>query len=647
MNLPSASEFTPSVRGSLASSFPVVKRRKLCSSSVDRREHLTGIHQLLDIPQDIFFLIASSLEPLDILHLARVCSSLRNTLLSRGARSFWRAARANVDGLPECPIDIPEPVYTRLIFEKDCFLCGRSRAMTVEYSMGKRYCRPCHNNQFKMGRDLLAGPSPVDERILTMIPYSYHYAQYKPVPLIAKYFDQGLFQELVAEMRAAEEDGDSGMFEQFAVQKAADVVRKKKFEEAVYNWITNVRIIRRRKTLNCLEARRSNIQERLLSLGWDRTDFPIHTQTWRRFLNQPRPLTERAWDRMRPDLEFEMRMIKQRRMNSLLQQRFAEIELYYRSLLRNIETARLVPGRSDFQRLPIISGFLNSDSPLPRRLTESAPALMQDILGHRLKIMRDAISKMQEGDAILPKPQLHDDFLGWNALGLSLQGVMHQHLPRGSRTARELADAREVVSQATALFSCSSCRQVFPLDQLLLHLEVSNELFVKHPRAWSPDMLGNAISCRTAAVLLNSMFQQGTPLTLAYMASLGGRFLCMCCPHQTTLPMTWQALVQHFVTNSPSHAFGLEAKVNAGDPTPLCRLLQPFEDYPPISSHHFHFSSSHADFSCDCILCAFSGNVRRQACRAREADPRSDVWNESLALIRPLSRGPAVLSRQP
>ncbi|KZS95262.1 hypothetical protein SISNIDRAFT_360314 [Sistotremastrum niveocremeum HHB9708] len=175
MILPSASEFTPSVRGSLASSFPVVKRRKLCSSSVDRREHLTGIHQLLDIPQDIFFLIASSLEPLDILHLARVCSSLRNTLLSRGARSFWRAARANVDGLPECPIDIPEPVYTRLIFEKDCFLCGRSRAMTVEYSMGKRYCRPCHNNQFKMGRDLLAGPSPVDERILTMIPYSYHY----------------------------------------------------------------------------------------------------------------------------------------------------------------------------------------------------------------------------------------------------------------------------------------------------------------------------------------------------------------------------------------------------------------------------------------------------------------------------------------
>ena len=67
--------------------------------------------------------VASHLKPLDLLHLARVSSTFRNALLSRSSRQAWAAARKNfVPEIPDGPHDLAEPLYARLLFERNCMV---------------------------------------------------------------------------------------------------------------------------------------------------------------------------------------------------------------------------------------------------------------------------------------------------------------------------------------------------------------------------------------------------------------------------------------------------------------------------------------------------------------------------------------------
>jgi hypothetical protein len=63
--------------------------------------------------------ISRHLEPFDVLNLARSTRQLNNFLMSRESRTIWRIARTYYSGLPDCPPDLSEPAYARLLFETD------------------------------------------------------------------------------------------------------------------------------------------------------------------------------------------------------------------------------------------------------------------------------------------------------------------------------------------------------------------------------------------------------------------------------------------------------------------------------------------------------------------------------------------------
>ena len=77
-----------------------------------------------DRAPNVYCQIASHLEPLDLLHLARSSTILRTIVLSRHNVSVWKAALRNVDNLPACPIDMSEPQYAALVFDRHCFVSG-------------------------------------------------------------------------------------------------------------------------------------------------------------------------------------------------------------------------------------------------------------------------------------------------------------------------------------------------------------------------------------------------------------------------------------------------------------------------------------------------------------------------------------------
>lgn len=58
--------------------------------------------------------------PMDMLNLARTSKVFRRFLMTRTAVRLWKAARMNVDGLPDCPPHLSEPKYADLVFDTRC-----------------------------------------------------------------------------------------------------------------------------------------------------------------------------------------------------------------------------------------------------------------------------------------------------------------------------------------------------------------------------------------------------------------------------------------------------------------------------------------------------------------------------------------------
>lgn len=76
------------------------------------------------------------MEPLDLLHLARTSKALRAILMTRRHANVWKAACANVPGLPPCPDAVPVPLYASLLF---CTFC---HVRFLRHTLGHTSLRP-------------------------------------------------------------------------------------------------------------------------------------------------------------------------------------------------------------------------------------------------------------------------------------------------------------------------------------------------------------------------------------------------------------------------------------------------------------------------------------------------------------------------
>ena len=74
------------------------------------------------------------MHPRDLLNLARTTKDFRTFLMSRNAAPFWKAARQQVEGLPDCPAHLSEPAYANLVFFSHCHVSTRISALVYGYS---------------------------------------------------------------------------------------------------------------------------------------------------------------------------------------------------------------------------------------------------------------------------------------------------------------------------------------------------------------------------------------------------------------------------------------------------------------------------------------------------------------------------------
>ncbi|KAI9060329.1 hypothetical protein FKP32DRAFT_1760572 [Trametes sanguinea] len=124
---------------------------------------------LQSTPLDIFIEIFSVSTPSDLLTLSRTCKTFRAYLMSQESTLCWRAARRQLEGLPECPPDLSEQKYASLLFSDRCFSCGKVSDRLPVWEFHSRHCTPCLR---KLLVPFYEGELPV--RLCSVLPANEH-----------------------------------------------------------------------------------------------------------------------------------------------------------------------------------------------------------------------------------------------------------------------------------------------------------------------------------------------------------------------------------------------------------------------------------------------------------------------------------------
>ncbi|KAA1467018.1 hypothetical protein DENSPDRAFT_831972 [Dentipellis sp. KUC8613] len=288
----------------------LVKRRKTSvsdptTSSIPKhrgsRKNDGRLKVMLDMPLDILYEVFSHLTPADLIHLARTSKSLRLLLLSRRSSFIWRSVRTQVPGptVPNPPEDMSEPSWANLIFGGPfCSNCGKRGVNRIDFALRRRLCQACVAEglvTFQKIPTKLWGLFPV---VPDMVPYTnssrcgdrtigkrYYWIQdlYNMHMRLEEWNSSNLTQEIICKYYDEE------------VRISREIVAgAQEFEEwtkDVSRWrITNANTMRL--------ARRNEINQRCLAMGFDRSDLDSFAFSMLPGVRSEKPLTKKAWSLM-------------------------------------------------------------------------------------------------------------------------------------------------------------------------------------------------------------------------------------------------------------------------------------------------------------------------------------------------------------
>ncbi|KAG2150222.1 uncharacterized protein EDB93DRAFT_1249795 [Suillus bovinus] len=258
---------------------------------------------------DILYHILSFLLPMDLLNLSRTSKDFRNLLLQRSSASAWKTARLQVDGLPDCPQDMSEPQYANLAFYPHCHNCDRV-VRSVLWSLRARYCPRC------IGENTIDQWSAVSRFPWTLnfnsydLPHAIIYGPGRPKQL----FSKKAFDELRAEFSKTPVDEMAALLPK-KQKHAAEVM---KHAEQCQQWSESVASSRKDELDAIRRSRQDDIVNRLTEAGY-KPELDYVNRFWLQdqlgtSFKEPKPLNQKSWDRMRPDLITALDNVRMRRI---------------------------------------------------------------------------------------------------------------------------------------------------------------------------------------------------------------------------------------------------------------------------------------------------------------------------------------------
>ncbi|GAA5863541.1 hypothetical protein JCM1840_000056 [Sporobolomyces johnsonii] len=267
------------------------------------------------MPLDILVEIMSHLDTKTVLAMSRSCSSFRRILHSDDGVSVWRQARANTNGIPDLEAGaLKEWEYASLIYDRSCHICQNVPTLHVDFVFKIRACSRCRRSNSKLSK---LGP---------LITGKYHPLVWECVPMMDGAYNPEFWepsaQKISAELYAAEKKGKAAV--EAYVRLRRDINKLTRADAwAIGAWQRRVAIAAEEEdkmkervqqikqklsadhgftAAECAHRRRrvekaTNRSLRLpsSSTGW--TPFTFHA-----YVNQPHPLTDTDWKRIRGPL---------------------------------------------------------------------------------------------------------------------------------------------------------------------------------------------------------------------------------------------------------------------------------------------------------------------------------------------------------
>ncbi|KAG7085444.1 hypothetical protein E1B28_003005 [Marasmius oreades] len=284
-----------------------------------------------EAPLDILIEIFKRMEPRDILQLARTSKDLRDFLMKRSSAFIWREARENITDLPPLPIDLNEPQYASLLFDNHCHACLRSPCDNVLWEYRVRCHKTCLSKLF------------LDHyQLCSLHPYLLYFEFSKIVESAPSYRGRlhrsygtfwlaSMFELLLRKYK--EIQGDESAMHKWLDEKEQNFRLITRHAFQCRAWNANRRMERYTEQRNIRRERRQEIIKRLTASGWGpkelcHDDFLSHP-----LLKQSKPVTERMWNNLEPQL-FELLQalkdgrLKEERRDSL-RSRYELLELAY------------------------------------------------------------------------------------------------------------------------------------------------------------------------------------------------------------------------------------------------------------------------------------------------------------------------------
>ncbi|KAJ8520526.1 hypothetical protein ONZ45_g2686 [Pleurotus djamor] len=329
------------------------KRRKVAPADGETKRVVPrGKGKLRNLPQmplDILFEIFGFLTPLDVLRLARTTKDFRSVLMKRSAISLWKTVFDNVPGTPEKPDDISEPAWANFLFTNNCYQCHSPRPSHTFAGHYVRFCKRCVSAKLLNLKD-----GDVAAKLLSLGISSYDartYVAYQYYPLTPGRYRRGLriitfslltdlddFVQGYEKVRQNEEERKAFLErrqEHFRLMGQRIPVYKK--------WLAEKQDERSAERDDIRAARFEAIQQKLSDLGWAselETLEPFQINILKQLPNVKvsRPLTNRMWNKIEPEIvplmeEFREERLKKERAAVLKKRRqiFAEVVKNYNS----------------------------------------------------------------------------------------------------------------------------------------------------------------------------------------------------------------------------------------------------------------------------------------------------------------------------
>ncbi|KAF9234867.1 hypothetical protein BU15DRAFT_52049, partial [Melanogaster broomeanus] len=274
------------------------------------------LEMLPELNLDVLFQILSLLHPMDLLNLARTTKAFRQLLMRKSSAFVWKTARSQVEGLPDCPSDLSEPQYANLVFYPRCHvstiqLCHGTIA---DVALALRAC--CINHSLAVAPQFaLKIPDIFADKF---VEHEYSYSDKEQSDACFKEYSS-LPQDKREEYLAAKR------LQVCAIDKHADEC------EAWHKDMTDARKFERE---GARVERAVGIFTRLKGLGYEAEINHCGTNrieaTHRSVFNSTKTLTDKEWDRVRPQLEQAMQEYRSHRLEEAVYnpRRKLLVELY-------------------------------------------------------------------------------------------------------------------------------------------------------------------------------------------------------------------------------------------------------------------------------------------------------------------------------